>query len=1460
HMRPSFPSCNRASSYDSALLPTAARRCSQPLASSLGSSGLCTWQPTLRGFRVRETGGRETASSPSLSLFSLRLPLSLASGCGLRLLRRAVGQTEKQNRPQSRRSTGFSPEVAQRVQDVKRVKDTSARGKEPLEEDPDLDSFGTDPLSLACEDDEAAIWSSQEVKMKIGMLRTQVLMWNIEQLRDGANEGDKKELNRCAWDVVTHIISEYSLLATKVQLSLLPNTICSRLIPKTILGSGIMDSGTPGWQERLREEDDEDFLEEPLCWRTLTGGPPQIPAFALDLISWGKTVGKVLRSGGSGSSSGRGFATGVATEATSGKSTGHMRFTDASWDDGGLEALEDERFKLLLIWMVASEFCILSSMTEQFTKPLLPRILMPEALSAEMGRLRKDPKRTEEVFADCEVVIYKGKLPSWKQLVSTSNCVVLVVVDPRLPPDELSCSWCLDAKELDGRDVDEARRRNPTRPLAPVVVLTELQHAVRLNMAGLCKRTMQVVEDSLLEEDSDPGPDWLQSVESWAVNLGKTLLDDKTSDCPKPILKALEELQLRLAPIIRKAYSSRWAKIRKERIAQLEAAREAIVSKIMRQQAEVEQEQLAVEGIQAAIDSLDPELCKIRIEAKPGQALSQARRAALQKQMSEALQREEEPIYHFAIKSCADPTSEDLVVDLEAEVRSLRQTLEASRLRGSNSWLQAGQELRAALEVLEEVHAAVALVNEEPSTSASLSSSPAVGGPSGHSKRLAEALVRGEASVDRFERSVRAAGRTVGAAGALRLRRILADGKSELVDFTWNEAFREVLSKPPWADSLSRVDLVSALDLTALEGSAAKATARCRARLAGPLEAALDFGRSALALQEATRGPDLELLERALEMSRSLGLGGLEGAELRLHELRAGLLQLMSEMEAAAAALDRPYFESLALQASRSYGKLSVDDVERLGAELAEAIAQEESPLQALLLGEAPEEGLSGEEGLRAALTSTRLDNFNPWRQAAGDAYAALERARGIRAALAAASWDPSDLEASLAAGTAAASRLSRSLLQVGAVPTADVSIGSGAMAAQVLQDALDAGYIGLAGARADEALLSALSSAPWADARVTWQAIEPSDLRELEARAMEATDAGRIRMVKELEGAFEVGRCAMSLRAAVGQYDPHVLGQAIEEAGRLGFPGLDSALQRQKQLMRNSTSRSARSSQTRLQQQQVPQQQQLPQQQQQLQQQQQQQQPQLEQQQQQQQSSAEPQRRDWRPAPVFAKSFGTSVQRRWPGDQERCTNLIFLDLELTSGFYDFDQKPWILEAAIIVTDKELQEQERGHWVIGGFSHSDLENLGEFHKANFRDAQPGGAFPPLPGYGGGNGLFADVLSSTMTKEQAEEEMLELVRRHCPEGTCPLVGYSVQCDREVLKEEMPRFYRHLSHQIVDVSSFFTISRMWLSEEQQQWDRGPSGYNHRAVNDVEDAIQALGFLRHRLFPRPPLKDPT
>lgn len=195
--------------------------------------------------------------------------------------------------------------------------------------------------------------------------------------------------------------------------------------------------------------------------------------------------------------------------------------------------------------------------------------------------------------------------------------------------------------------------------------------------------------------------------------------------------------------------------------------------------------------------------------------------------------------------------------------------------------------------------------------------------------------------------------------------------------------------------------------------------------------------------------------------------------------------------------------------------------------------------------------------------------------------------------------------------------------------------------------------------------------------------------------------------------------------------------------------------------------------------------------------------------------------------------------------------NLIFIDLEFTSGFYEFDQEPKILEAAIVVTDGNLKELGSGSWVVGGFTKEVLEGLADFHQSHFRDSSDGGPFPPRSEEECGNDLFRDIMASTCTKVDVEQSMLNLVKEHCNKGESPIVGYSVQCDREVLKDEMPEFYRYLSHQIIDISSIFKVAQAFAPQKMRQREGRKSDYNHRAMNDVRDSMQSMSWIREGLF---------
>ncbi len=219
--------------------------------------------------------------------------------------------------------------------------------------------------------------------------------------------------------------------------------------------------------------------------------------------------------------------------------------------------------------------------------------------------------------------------------------------------------------------------------------------------------------------------------------------------------------------------------------------------------------------------------------------------------------------------------------------------------------------------------------------------------------------------------------------------------------------------------------------------------------------------------------------------------------------------------------------------------------------------------------------------------------------------------------------------------------------------------------------------------------------------------------------------------------------------------------------------------------------------------------------------------------------------------------SYGEACGEAYEKLAASYSHLIWLDCEFTAGFYD-EADARLLEVAVIITDRDLNEIDRGQWVLGGFTRRDLLALPEFHQKHFCDSGPGGAFPPAEPGAWGNGLFAEVLQSKLTLSDASAQILRLLGKHCLPRACPIAGNSVQCDREVLALEMPEVVAFLNHRIVDVSSFTGMAERWLPAKLELWkadQKAHANYNHRAINDCEASIRGMAWIRKHLLAPPP-----
>ena len=177
----------------------------------------------------------------------------------------------------------------------------------------------------------------------------------------------------------------------------------------------------------------------------------------------------------------------------------------------------------------------------------------------------------------------------------------------------------------------------------------------------------------------------------------------------------------------------------------------------------------------------------------------------------------------------------------------------------------------------------------------------------------------------------------------------------------------------------------------------------------------------------------------------------------------------------------------------------------------------------------------------------------------------------------------------------------------------------------------------------------------------------------------------------------------------------------------------------------------------------------------------------------------------------------------------------MWIDCEMTGLDLGSDL---LIEVAALVTDSELNVLGEGVDVVIGASAEQLERMPdvvrEMHAAS--------------------GLTDEVLASTVTLEQAQEQVLAHVREWAPErGKAPLCGNSIATDRGFLARDMPELDDWLHYRMVDVSSVKELARRWYP--RAYFNAPAKGGGHRALADIVESVQELRYYRAAVFvPQP------
>jgi oligoribonuclease len=174
---------------------------------------------------------------------------------------------------------------------------------------------------------------------------------------------------------------------------------------------------------------------------------------------------------------------------------------------------------------------------------------------------------------------------------------------------------------------------------------------------------------------------------------------------------------------------------------------------------------------------------------------------------------------------------------------------------------------------------------------------------------------------------------------------------------------------------------------------------------------------------------------------------------------------------------------------------------------------------------------------------------------------------------------------------------------------------------------------------------------------------------------------------------------------------------------------------------------------------------------------------------------------------------------------------LVWIDCEMTGLELSRDA---LIEIAVLVTDAELNLLDGGLDIVIHTHDDVLETM----------------VPYVRDMHASSGLTDAVRASTVTLGEAEELVLDYVKRHVPDAkTAPLCGNSIATDRGFIARDMPALDEHLHYRMIDVSSIKELARRWYP--RVYYAQPAKGLAHRALADIRESVQELIYYRQTLF---------
>ena len=196
---------------------------------------------------------------------------------------------------------------------------------------------------------------------------------------------------------------------------------------------------------------------------------------------------------------------------------------------------------------------------------------------------------------------------------------------------------------------------------------------------------------------------------------------------------------------------------------------------------------------------------------------------------------------------------------------------------------------------------------------------------------------------------------------------------------------------------------------------------------------------------------------------------------------------------------------------------------------------------------------------------------------------------------------------------------------------------------------------------------------------------------------------------------------------------------------------------------------------------------------------------------------------------PQMNSANATTPTSEQPVLSKNDNNLVWLDCEMTG----LDpEKERLLEIAIVVTGPNLTPRIEGPVVVIHQSNELLAGMDAWNK----------------GTHGKSGLIDKVKASTTTEAQAEEQLIEFMKKYVSKGVAPMCGNTIGQDRRFLLKYLPKLEGWFHYRNLDVSTLKELSKRWKPEVYASFKKQQS---HTALADVHESIEELAHYREHFL---------